>query len=109
MFEPPYQEIDENEEAEMPIINQSSDYYVEDKLIYHFDKETGLLKLDIGKKEYHELLKNFGKFPPEGVSFCFLLPQMGEVCFTGVHKIERLDKERGRIKIISRIFRRRRR
>jgi len=108
VFDAIYQEIDEQEEAEMPIINQSSEYYVEEKLIYQFDNDTGILRLDIGKKEYQELLKAFGTFPEEGVSFCFLLPQMGEVCFTGVHKIERIEKEKGRIRIISRIFRRRR-
>ncbi|NHJ48799.1 MAG: hypothetical protein FK733_13530 [Asgard group archaeon] len=109
MIDTVYQEIDEQEEAEMPIIHQTSDYYVEDKLVYHYNKETGLLKLDIDKKGYTELLKNLGDFPNEGASFCFLLPQMGEVCFTGVKKIDRLNQDRGFVRRISRIFRRRNR
>jgi len=52
-------------------------------------------------------LKNLGDFPEEGASFCFLLPQMGEVCFTGVQNIERIETER-KVRGLSRIFRRRR-
>ena len=47
MDETLYQEIDEKEEDEMPIIWQSSDYYVEDKLIYQYNNTSGLLKLVI--------------------------------------------------------------
>jgi len=52
MDETLYQEIDEKEEAEMPIIWQSSDYYVEDKLIYQYNNESGLLKLSMDKKRF---------------------------------------------------------
>ena len=111
MSEPMFEEIEEVDEeqvAEMPIIHQSSEYYVEEQLIYQYSHEDGLLKLDIDKKGFEGLIKNLGEFPEEGASFCFLLPQMGEVCFTGVHKIERLVSERGFIRRFTRAFRRRR-
>ncbi|MHA1156236.1 MAG: hypothetical protein ACTSQK_09030 [Candidatus Heimdallarchaeota archaeon] len=111
MSEPMFEEIvevDEEEVAEMPIIHQSSEYFVEERLIYQYSHEDGLLKLDIDKKGFEGLLKNLGDFPEEGASFCFILPQMGEVCFTGVHKIERLVSERGFIRRFTRAFRRRR-
>ena len=44
-----------SDETDLPRIDQSSTYLVEERLINDYDYESGLLKLDIGKNGGHQL------------------------------------------------------